>query len=288
MIESTHPSADELRLYGDRKLDQSAARDLRRHLILCAACRELAPLPHVAEIRSALYAERANDERSEECASTRPVAPAFFAASWPRLSFAALLIVAALSYLVFIVPTDRPDMNDLARLSENDAIEAITPANSPLPEPTATVSRANRDSVKNPAPKLTLPARKKDAPVVVSQTRGRNDQPCRGELDSGVSLGKADGRIVIRWPRLAGAVSSQLYVSDENEVLIEEFESADVREYALKNTPVAGKVLIWKVIYTMADGTTAKGPSGRFDGNTLRVNKPNRRNAQRRNVRCSE
>ena len=69
---------------------------------------------------------------------------------------------------------------------------------------------------------------------------------------------------VLKWRKFPDAVKYHLYISDDDEVLIDEFETGQATSYALTKPLDQKKSYRWKVIITLANGKTMNVATQKF------------------------
>jgi len=69
---------------------------------------------------------------------------------------------------------------------------------------------------------------------------------------------------VLKWKKFPNAVKYHLYISDDDEILVDEFETELATSYALTKPLDAKKSYSWKVIITLANGKTMNVATQKF------------------------
>ena len=79
-------------------------------------------------------------------------------------------------------------------------------------------------------------------------------------------------KVVLKWKRVKNAAKYHLYVSDDEEILIDEFETQEETFYILKKTLDPQKTYKWKVVVTLENGNTIMGYSQKFTVKDIQQN----------------
>ena len=132
----------------------------------------------------------------------------------------------------------------------------------------------------------TLEATKTD----VSTTRGGAvGLPKCGDLQPlDLTIGANNETVVLKWKKVPNAAKYHIYVSDDEEILVDEFETEQETSYALKKPLAAQKTYQWKVVVTLEDGNIIIGDSQKFTVKDLQFNKKMSDRKENSLVRCSQ
>jgi hypothetical protein len=120
----------------------------------------------------------------------------------------------------------------------------------------------------------------------VSASRGVSPK-CGDQTSIGFELGATNGTILLKWEKVPKAVKYHLYISDDEEILVDEYETSQETSYVLKKTLDKGKVYKWKVVIELENGQTLIGVSQKF---TSKGFQPNQKGIMKRlntEIRCS-
>lgn len=94
--------------------------------------------------------------------------------------------------------------------------------------------------------------------------------------------------LVLRWQRVPNAVKYHLYISDDEEILIDEFETENSTSYLLKKQLNPKRSYIWKVIITLENGQVIAADSQKFTSEDIRSIQKRVSGIRQRSVtRCS-
>lgn len=69
-----------------------------------------------------------------------------------------------------------------------------------------------------------------------------------------MELGTNKSDLVLRWKRVPRAAKYHLYISDDNEVLVNEFETDRDTSYVIKKPLGSAKSYKWKIVITLESG----------------------------------
>lgn len=275
-----------------------------RHLILCADCRRRADLPTVEVFRKIVISETSSSGTPSFNVTNRPgLLARLLGGSKLRLSFAASSLVFLATICLIAVSWRRHDPRSIAGIDETMvALPALTetsdPSNKPVEDSDHSQQRysrslGQRDKSRSRNEESKDPTKPRNTEnLTVSKTRGnggsgRVQQPCTQAVEAGGAYSGEDGATVIRWSGLKGAIKWHLYVADDNEVLVEEFVSDQALSYTLKTTLKTDRAYVWRIVYTMTDGSNLGGPSGKLQSGA-ELRKGNSRNDRdARQTRCS-
>lgn len=123
----------------------------------------------------------------------------------------------------------------------------------------------------------------------VSSTRGGSASlpKCSDLQPLDLATGMSNEAILLKWKKVPNAAKYHIYVSDDDEILVDEFETDQETSYALKKPLAPQKTYQWKVVVTLEDGKTIIGDSQKFTVKDLQSNqkKPGRKESSI--VRCS-
>jgi len=122
----------------------------------------------------------------------------------------------------------------------------------------------------------------------ISPTRG-SITPCAVGRTIEMELGSHKSDLILRWRRVRNAAKYHLYVSDDNEILIDEFETDQDTSYVLKKPLDPSKAYKWKIVITLENGQVIVADSQKFTSEDIRsVQEKVSSKRQRSVTRCSE
>ncbi len=88
------------------------------------------------------------------------------------------------------------------------------------------------------------------------------------------------------WKKLPKATKYHLYVSDDDEILIDEYETEQETAYVLKKSLDPVKTYHWKVVITLEDGSTVIGDSQKFTIKNFQQNQKKLERKEKSDNRC--
>lgn len=316
MNKNEHFKTSEIEGYLNRSLPAVDLDRLESHLLFCDDCCNLLPPPTVEEFWSAIMTDGFGQEKITE-SKTKQLWSSILA--FPKLSYGllgttGLLVVLSVIFLSGVNEFDQAskeyqvfntvhtaeifdrkqafdkkktvEISDLGDNSHSTSAPGEEKSADPISSRSATKSlyegkkklekNSDRPAVKNSLQKN----------IRVVETRG-NSAECTEENKVQIELGTKKGDLEFKWKRVPKAVKYHLYISDEDEILIEEFETEIETSYLLKKSLDPLKRYKWKIIVTTNTGQTIVGPSGKFtikDFQIVRIKLENKKNAY---LRCS-
>lgn len=321
-----HLTKNQIAGYRTGAFDARESREIGRHLLKCESCRRSLPAPTFDDFWNAVMNERETEQTSttEESELSRHKIFSFFpkffgqfnALAW---SGATLIVLVSFSLLLWLNAGNRwnqesevaqtfnsnadgfnpaqidsgervftpPPQNsrDVKPISSLDSNGPNNPKSSPLREPQRNLNsslqtNASRNSVRQ------VPADKRDN---ISSTRGgRLPADCGGETTVETETGLSGEAVTLKWKKIPNAVKYHLYVSDDEEILIDEYETEQETSYTVKKSLDAAKTYNWKVVVTTEDGKTIVGDSRKFTVKSLQLNRNKSEKKEKQQIRCSQ
>lgn len=125
-------------------------------------------------------------------------------------------------------------------------------------------------------------------PENISSTRGSSAAKCADELPFETEMLLSGKDVILEWEKVPNAVKYTLYLSDEEEILIDEFETAGGTSYVLRKPLDPQKTYKWKVVVTLENGDTVIGDSRKFTLRNLNPGKKKTKKKGKSEIRCSE
>ncbi len=309
-----HLTRNQLSAYNAGLLAGDESNAALKHLLMCAECRKLMPLPTVDEFWSAIMTEnvRVKNPAGEKSGNLWQSFSSVFSPDWnlrSGLVWTSGLVIILLSFMFWLRMDGADSSNDIAR-SFNISDEQVSELNYP---PTDGFrdndGQISSDNINRP---IARPTQKKvitnlPKPNLLQNNFGRNPEKnvvkekaakfslTRGVLD-GCSEEKAfelefspEGEnFVFRWKKVPKAVNYHLYISDDDEVLIDEFETTEETSFILRKPLDPLKTYKWKIIVTLENGQTVVGTSSSFTVKNFQTNQVKREKKANSAVRCAE
>lgn len=314
-----HLTRNQLSDYSLGLTGEPAIREIGKHIIGCESCRAQLPPPALVQFRNALLFEAASENRDLIVNAPHGLIETFAALIHPLrqknvlvLAGAALLVLLGTSFLLLLNRSGQPTIDsEVAQSFETEGPESkfrgdgiIEPVQKETndrgprsADPRLTDSNkgleplnGNRLALKTSLPNGPGNKAKGKLPRAgsenVSPSRGVISR-CSDQRSIGIEFTASRGTVVLKWEKVPKAVKYHLYISDDEEILVEEYETSQETSYILKKTLDKGKVYKWKVVIELENGQTLIGVSQKF---TSRDFQPNRKGIVKRlntEIRCS-
>lgn len=235
-------------------------------------------------------------------------------------SGAALLVIFSLSLLLWLNAGNRwnqeseiaqtfdsnTDKFNPAQIASDERVFAPPPQNpsvdKPIPAPEAnrlgntkssqpsarqkTPNSALQENISRNSTKQILADRRDN----ISSTRGGVlPADCGSETSVETEIGLiGEAAVTLKWKKIPKAVKYHLYVSDDEEILIDEYETERETSYTVKKSLDTAKTYNWKVVVTTEDGKTIVGDSQKFTVKSLQLNRNKSGKKQKQQIRCSQ
>lgn len=288
MTNIKHLTNNQLIAYHDGSLDQHESHTVGKHLLKCPECRKRLPLPSVEKFLSALLTDNEPDEKTIDEKSRFSLFSGI-STFWnlnPSLVFGAATLVMLSSIFIFIWLNNSNSPMDVVQSFEvNDNFKSEIE----FPTVNQTPTNINRENISNtkrvvsdPIPKKqidNLPKSptsrnsvnrdlEKKTPTekpqnVFSTTRGVSAK-CSESREVEIELSGSKENFVFKWKKVPNAAKYHLYISDDEEILIDEFETESETTFVLKTPLDPLKTYKWKIIITLENGQSIPGPSNKF------------------------
>ena len=320
MNESEHLTEKQLTDYFDNSLDRAKKHEIGQHLLHCDFCLKRMPQPSPEQLWAALMTDEAPDH--PVLRQTIPVDKFDFAAqflrqpkilAWSAVALAVCLVFSAFIWLKTAASSDmerevaenflpaQPVFNRVG--DEKINMPAAPPAGEnphrgvdssrALSENNSTTGNDSSKQNANVKPQKNVNAQIKvkqpsAESITVSATRGGNLPKCSDRVPLELTAEKADETVVLKWKKIRGAAKYHVYVSDDEEILIDEFETNGETTYVLNKPLGPQKSYRWKVIVTLEDGKTIVGDPQKFTVRDLQSNQKRPERREKSIVRCSE
>lgn len=321
MNQVEHLTENQLSDYFGGTLESKKRREIGRHLLECDFCLKRLPNPTAEQFWQALITENEVDDRDAD-KTNFPQRSGFFTGlltppkvlAWSAGGMTLVLIFTALVWFgtAKLSGEEREVAQvfdaEIAELKQNDAVEENTPptvltsksndrSSSPEPSNTVVFSKPKNLGSQKRNPKVTTEnnSSRHSKKIIqseklanISSTRGGSEEKCSEEnpIEMGIAANSNEA-VIFRWSKVPNAVKYHLYISDDEEILIDEYETEDETEYVLLKTLDPSKTYRWKVIITLENGNTSAGNSQKFTVKNLSQNQK-KTGKKKSNVRCSE
>lgn len=313
MKTSDHLTRNQIEAFGTGALAASDSRVIGGHLIRCVKCRSLLPFPNVARVLDAITSESdlsQETQKRDDPAGTERAFEGVFAGIFGkrnRLAWAGSMLVVVVSLGAMIIVSVWSERNVRTEVARSFELENPIPGqNNNLP------NEKNAHAAENPGSDSTgksPSSRKSDggsrdrqekpaAPATSGVKRppsssNRNILTTRGAITP-CTLGKAmdvevDSKntdLVLRWKPVPKATKYHLYISDDSEVLIDEFETDAETVYVLRKPLHPTKAYKWKIVITLEDGQNLYVSSQKFSTKDFRSSVSGYKRKARLSTRC--
>lgn len=318
METAKHLTENQLLGFAAGLLEKSERGEIGVHLLGCADCRELLPLPTPQRFFASLMGEDVPEEKKTEKNS---IIQKLFSAAYSAFikppvlvwSFSSLTVILGFSvFLWFAVFNGLKGEDEMARVVDSKVLELTSPETSEQILPPGNISddempvfsndsnlkaKDSKPSVsKTNLPKSELKLRRKNSEPKrnglvkekenISLIRGGSEN-CGEENLVEMEFAAKNDAITFRWKKVENVVKYHLYVSDEDEILIDEYETQEDTSYVLQKSLDPAKTYKWKVIITLENGQTASGTSQKFTVKDLLQKQRKFTGKKNSGVRCS-
>lgn len=311
MTDFKHLTEYELSAYHSCSLEKKELNEIGRHLLMCADCRKMLPLPSVEKFWAAILTDNEQEENHVD-ERVQLSFSSIFTYFWNLhsnliLGSAALVLLLSFTFVIWL--NNGKEATDVAQTFEinndlNSGLKFPAPIETPSIDTGVSSKNSNRDVVKSttkqtkselPKPKLSTgnivnssingknPKGKQD---VISSTRGVSAK-CSDNLYLQYELTGEKDNFVFKWKKVFGAAKYHLYISDDEEILIDEYETTGETTFVLNKQLDPLKTYKWKIIITMENGQTVAGPSNKFMVRDFQTKQTRPEKKEKSEVRCS-
>jgi hypothetical protein len=312
MNASEHLTRNQIASFNTGSLAERESREIGRHLLGCSDCRGLLPLPDPNKFWTAIVSEvdsqktQGNDKwQFSISAFTGPFIEIFSKPGGLAWGGGLAVILTLTLLLLFTVSNDSGIDVEVAKSIENDPIFGM-PQNKVEGLNFPSAERRNDDSLSDNTKRGSLEpkepyseakrnkkadgiARRVAVPTArnngVSQTRGLASN-CGDAGPFEMEFGNTKETHVLKWKNFPNAVKYHLYVSDEDEILVDEFETERATSYTLTKPLDPKKSYRWKVIITLENGKTVNVPAQEFTAKDFAIRQLATKAKRRVETRC--
>lgn len=314
MNPSEHLTRNQIAAFSAGSLAANESRSVGGHLIRCVECRGLLPLPDPGKFWTAVMGENGSQESQANDKSVYSIPPyiqavrGFFTKpSGLAWSGGALVVILGLALVLLFSASNEPSVeSEVAKSFEIDPV--FTPSHDQAKEPNVVVrdhAKENDDKDRPPDRALTdqrlpgsRPMRNSKMSRNISESSAKpvsgNISPTRGAASKcgtgrsfEMELRYVETDVVLRWQRVPNAAKYHLYVSDNDEILIAEFESERDTSYVLKKPLDPSKTYNWKIVITLESGQTFYADAQKFSAkDVVQSYQKVHKSKARSNTRC--
>lgn len=328
MNKSEHLTENQLNDYfGNHALKGEAKHRIGRHLLQCDFCLKRLPQPTTEQFWAALMTDEETEVSSDEkCSLAARLDLIAQSLKQPKVFvFGAAALVIALFFSAFIwlnAAKSSEAQNEVAQnfevndsqpvFNQTGSVEIKKPDVLPnvesniIPSAPATarvIAKREPASASNNAPKhnlktafrndlnLQTPAKSPGAQKAnISSTRGGlSDLPkCGSDVALETTTDASGETVTLKWKKVSKAAKYHLYISDDEEILLDEFETDEETSFVLKKPLDPLKTYKWKVVVTLENGETVIGDAQKFTVKDLKSNRKKSGKKEKSEIRCSE
>lgn len=306
MTNFKHLTQFELIAYHSDSLEKNERHEIGKHLLNCAECRKRLPMPSVERFWTAIMtdSEIQDAPQKEDTENFLSSLTSFLNLQSGLLwGGAALIIIFCFSFLLWSGSTD--SSNEVVQTFDNELSSELTfplPVQTTVKENPASLTNSKRVEVmptpKNlkldsPKPKISQnnlnqdfknPTLKQPGETI-SATRGVSAK-CSENKEVEIELSLSKENLVFKWKKVPKAVKYHLYISDDEEILIDEYETPNETTFVLKKPLDPLKTYKWKIIVTLENGQTVAGPSNKFTVKDFQNSQRKLEKKQNSDIRC--
>lgn len=309
---------------GNAALRPETKHQIGRHLLQCDFCLKRLPQPTTEQFWAALMTDEADDSLDERITLAERLNSIFQSLKQPKvfaLSAAALAVFLFFSAFIWMGAAKSSEMekevaqnfepaqsvfnqNGDEPINPPSTFPAVDNGNPSSPQVTSrTTAKPNSPAMNNSAKhnlktvsrtdfNLKTPMKSADGAekANISSTRGDSSvlPKCDGAVTIEMTTGSKGEAVTLKWKKLPKATKYHLYISDDDEILVDEFETEQETAYVLKKPLDPVKTYQWKVVITLEDGSMVIGDSQKF---TIKNFQPNQKKSERKeksDIRCSQ
>lgn len=309
MTNFKHLTQIELVAYHSDSLEKNERHEIGKHLLNCAECRKRLPMPSIERFWAAVMTDsEVQDAPQKEdtgnfLSSLTSLLKLQSGLLWGG---AALIIVFCFSFLLWSGSAD--SSREVVQTFDNESGSEINfplPVQTPIKENSNLTSSTNTNRVEvTPSPeKLKLDSSKpkvsqnnlnqdskkttsKQPGETISATRGVSAK-CSENKKGEIEFSTDKENFVFKWKAVPKAVKYHLYISDEDEILIDEYETENETSFVLKKPLDPLKTYKWKIIVTLENDEQVVGDSQKFTTKDFQTNQKKVEKKKGAEIRCS-
>ncbi len=317
MIRFEHLSKQQLSDYSIGSLEQTVLHEVGRHLLGCSACRANLPQPTLKGFHEVLFSESEvpNSAIVAEHQTWAEMISRFIEAlrrnSKLALAGSALILLLSLSLLFLVKGPQRPDRGD--EVASSVETQSTAPQLGQDPDDAVQTTKSTKENGLSSESRKSEPGSLKGVtgsgqkpglvttnttrwsksgsiPVTktknVSSTRGGAPK-CGDTWTIPFEFAVNSTSVVLNWERVPKAIKYHLYISDDEEILIDEYETTQKTSYVFVKPLDEDKIYKWKVVIELESGQTMVGVSQKFTTKDLKQNQTGYVKKLNAEIRCS-
>ena len=322
---SEHLTENQLTDYfGNGALEAQAKHRIGRHLLQCDFCLKRLPQPTVEQFWTALMTdedpEDSSDERTALAARLNSILQSLKHPKVFVLSAAALAVLIFFSAFIWLGAAKSSEVEtevaqnfepaqsvfnqrDDEQINSLAVLPTVENGNPSSPAATShTITKPESPAMKNAAklnlktasrtefnPKPVLNAADEAEKTNISSTRGSSSVlPKCAAVAVEMTTGSKGEAVTLKWKKVPNAAKYHLYISDDDEILVDEYETEQDTSYVLKKPLDPVKTYQWKVVITLEDGSTVIGDSQKFTIKNFQSNPKKSERKEKSDIRCSQ
>lgn len=270
MMDNGHLDIFQIQAYTKPGASIELEQAVERHALVCKDCRDRLPTPSKQDLWRAVFEENEVLNASDESVSS-------YKLWWWVPQYRKTLLVGLLALLIGMgallglrTGIDGNEV-DLAgsgvrpepSMSQDDRIR-LGPYTQPSPvidevqgdgeDDTKAGSRSSRKTEigKDQGSHKSFPPRSPARQQLVSVTRGK--QGCTDQIRLNGLIRKTPGGIELKWDKVPNALKYNIYITDQDENLIDEFETTGETSHVLKTKLDTQFLYRWKLLATLEGG----------------------------------
>jgi hypothetical protein len=298
MNTAKHLTQKEIAAYTSGILKSQEAEAVGRHLLMCSDCRKLLPLPTSEKFWSIVVDRNEVSQDSLLERLGRLLSSYFFGNDLKLYLIWSCSVVVILLFFSFLVwqNANRSTMEEAVQISAINANSFVNETLSVTNE-SQTIEKQKSSlksdlSIVRPVQKKTEQVLSKSTNVqkksnqyqerkepksspTFSSTRG-NSRNCKENKELEFAVSSNQEIFVFKWKKVSKAIKYHLYISDDEEILISEFETEKETQFVLQKRLDPSKTYTWKIIVTLENGQTIISNSQKFTVKELE-NKQNKK-----------
>lgn len=311
-----HLSHNQLISYSKGLLIKPEAEKAGKHLLQCEHCRSSLPVPTPKRFFAALAENHRGEGEEFSLQRSRSFSlPVLFGYLLklvhrpPVLAWtsSAVILILSLSFLLWFysnssyrgekeiasVATSKrpPELNQIAWDSNTNGKIDLSDYDEQRNDSNRVYSSKKSDKLPIKTAPLSKPKQKGTQKDLgnpnrnISKTRG-GVSDCDEEKDLGVEIRPKGTAILFKWKKFPRAKKYHLYISDDDEILIDEFVTDSATSYVLNKSLDETKTYRWKILVILESGETVVGISEKFSVKEFRIAKQGNGRNNESEIRC--
>ena len=305
MNASDHLTTSQISRFAAKALSVDDSHAVGGHLLICIDCRNLLPLPNAKQFFAAITTECDVEPAhisSRSPSSERSYSEALFGlfAKPSNLAWGLgglVVIFGLVAWNSLRVASETRGEAEVARAAEiaplvpigaerkvaTDDTKALSNATATEPERRSSTIRRN-NSEANVDSRVGRTGTNRSLGVV-SSVRG-SKEPCAEGRTVAMELKSEKAELMLNWKPVPKATKYHLYISDENEILVDEFETETKTSYVLTKALSPTKSYKWKIVITLDNGMSLYSDAKKFSSNDFQSRSVPVRNQGKAHTRC--